>query len=79
MDNDFYKDILRKIFVKIFVVCEGLKIGTVEVITAYSFKVEFTLHHFHESSYIDVSFCIIYITNIYQYLCPRENVTLIPR
>ena len=25
MDKDFYKDFLRKIFVKIFVVCEGLE------------------------------------------------------
>ena len=24
MDNDFYNNFLRKIFVKIFVVCEGL-------------------------------------------------------
>ena len=52
----------------IFVNCrkKQINIGTVEFITASSFKVEFTLHHFHESSYIDVSFCIIY--NYYQYL-----------
>ena len=39
MDKDFYKDFLSKIFVKIFVVCEGLKLLLLKLETIFGLPV----------------------------------------